>query len=38
MTFIDDQQFSVTTDCNNGSGSYTLDGNNLTFGPIATTR
>ncbi|HYR00005.1 MAG TPA: META domain-containing protein, partial [Casimicrobiaceae bacterium] len=29
---------AVRADCNRGSGSYTLDGSALSFGPIAMTR
>jgi heat shock protein HslJ len=31
-------KIAVRADCNRGSGSYTLNGAALTFGPIATTR
>jgi heat shock protein HslJ len=38
LTFNEDGTLQAQVDCNSGSGSYTLDGTNLTFGPIATTR
>ncbi len=31
-------KIAVQADCNRGSGSYTLNGGALTFGPLATTR
>jgi len=31
-------QFSATTDCNSMSGSYTTEGNQISFGPIAMTK
>ncbi len=37
-TFMSDGEFSATTDCNNGGGSYKTDGGQLTFGPIAATK
>lgn len=38
VTFRDGEQFSVTTDCNNGAGSYKTEDTSLTFGPIAATK
>jgi heat shock protein HslJ len=35
---LDDGQVSVDTGCNTGRGSYTLAGDAITFGPLATTR
>ncbi|MFW0870913.1 MAG: META domain-containing protein [Patescibacteria group bacterium] len=35
--FTADGQFSTGTDCNTASGSYTLDGETITFGPMAVT-
>ena len=37
LTFADDTRFSSSTDCNQLMGTYTLDGNSLTFGQIAST-
>ncbi len=33
LTFKTDGSVGVTTDCNNGGGSYTVDGKNLQIGP-----
>ena len=33
-----DGRAAVRADCNRGSGTYTLDGRSLSFGPLATTR
>lgn len=39
MTFDDSGQVHITTDCNNGSGSYTVQNDTeLTFGFIASTK
>jgi heat shock protein HslJ len=38
LQFQPDGRVVVRADCNRGSGTYTLDGNRLTFGPIALTR
>lgn len=38
LAFEDDNRFSSTTDCNNVSGSYTLDGNNLKFENMLSTQ
>lgn len=38
ITFDNDGRFSATTDCNSMNGSYTTDGNKITFGQIAMTR
>lgn len=38
LTFEDDGMFSATTDCNQMSGSYTVDGQKLSFGPILMTK
>lgn len=37
VTLQSDGRAVFTTDCNGGNGSYTIEGNNITFGPIATT-
>ena len=37
MTF-DAGSVALDTGCNTGRGSYTVDGDTVTFGPIATTR
>lgn len=37
-TFLSEGQFSSTTDCNNTFGEYTIEGNNLSFGPLASTK
>jgi heat shock protein HslJ len=37
LTFSDDGQVSITTDCNNGFGSYTYGEKALAFGAIAAT-
>ncbi|MFA0823229.1 MAG: META domain-containing protein [Methanomethylovorans sp.] len=33
LEFLPDSTYSITTDCNSGSGNYTLDGKSLTLGP-----
>jgi heat shock protein HslJ len=38
ITFLEDGTFQAQLDCNTGFGSYTLDGSNLTIGPIGSTR
>ena len=38
MVFGQDGGLSVRTGCNTGMGDYTIDGDQITFGPIATTR
>ena len=38
ITFNADGTVAVMLDCNRGNGSYVVDGSNLTFGPIASTR
>jgi heat shock protein HslJ len=38
LQFLPDGRVLVTAACNTGSGSYTLEGPSLSFGPIATTR
>lgn len=38
LTFDGDGSVSATTDCNKMSGSYELDGNQISFGPMAMTR
>lgn len=38
LTFGTDGTLSSTTDCNTANGSYTVDGNQITIGPLATTR
>ncbi len=37
MTFTHDGSVSVTTDCNAMSGTYALEGKQITFGPMAAT-
>lgn len=37
LTFKDDGTFSLTTDCNSGGGSYTIDKERVTFGPMFST-
>jgi heat shock protein HslJ len=37
-TFADDGTVSGSSGCNTFSGSYTLDGNSLSFGPLASTQ
>lgn len=37
LTFADGR-FSATTDCNSMSGEYSVSGNTITFGPIASTK
>lgn len=38
LTFQPDGSLQAQVDCNRGMGSYTLDGQSLTIGPLATTR
>jgi heat shock protein HslJ len=38
LTFNEDGSLQAKLDCNNGRGTYTLDGATLSFGPIASTR
>ena len=38
LTLSDDGSVSATTDCNSMNGTYELDGNQITFGPMAMTR
>lgn len=38
LTFVNDELFSATTDCNTLSGAYTLDAEAMSFGPIAATK
>lgn len=38
LTFTDSSRFSATTDCNNIGGSYTVDGNSITFSEIFSTK
>jgi para-nitrobenzyl esterase len=38
LEFLPGGKASIRADCNRGTGSYALDGNVLSFGPIATTR
>lgn len=38
LVFHPDGTFAIEADCNTGNGTYTLDGNRLTFGPIAITQ
>jgi para-nitrobenzyl esterase len=38
ISFLDDGSFQAQLDCNRGFGSYTLDGADLTIGPIGSTR
>jgi heat shock protein HslJ len=38
LTLNADGTLSAQVDCNGGSGTYTLDGASLTFGPLVTTR
>jgi heat shock protein HslJ len=38
IEFAADGSVTVRPGCNNGMGNYTVDGNTITFGPIATTR
>ncbi len=37
LTFWDDGTFSFKADCNNGGGSYTVEGNKIEFGPMMST-
>lgn len=37
LSFFPDGTYHIKADCNNGSGNYTLEGNNLTLGPAAIT-
>ncbi|MCC6454531.1 MAG: META domain-containing protein [Caldilineaceae bacterium] len=38
ITFNDDGSVQAQIDCNSGRGTYTVDGSNLTFGAITSTR
>lgn len=38
LTFAPDGSLTAQVDCNSGMGSYTLDGQSLLIGPLATTR
>jgi heat shock protein HslJ len=38
LELLPDGRVAVQVDCNRGTGSYTLDGNRLTIGPLAMTR
>ena len=38
VMFTNDGRVSIKTDCNSGSGSYTVANGQLTFGPIASTK
>ncbi len=38
LAFFDDGTLGVKADCNTGSGSYTVDGSTIEFGPMALTR
>ena len=38
LTFTDDGQVQVTTDCNNMSGSYRVEEHRIEFGQMASTR
>ena len=37
LTFFPDGTYHIKADCNSGSGTYTLEGNNLTLGPATIT-
>jgi heat shock protein HslJ len=37
LAFFADGTYYIKADCNSGSGTYTLDGNNLTLGPTTIT-
>jgi heat shock protein HslJ len=37
LVFWDDGTFGFKADCNSGSGSYTVEGNRIEFGPMMTT-
>lgn len=37
LALFPDGTYHIKADCNNGSGTYTLEGNNLTLGPAAIT-
>ena len=37
LTFWEDSTFSFIADCNSGNGSYTVDNNQIEFGPMMTT-
>ncbi|KKH97670.1 hypothetical protein EO95_00955, partial [Methanosarcina sp. 1.H.T.1A.1] len=37
LAFSPDGTYHIKADCNSGSGTYTLEGNNLTLGPTAIT-
>lgn len=38
LVFYPDGTLTLKVDCNSGRGTYTLDGNRMTFGPIALTK
>ncbi|WP_226990618.1 META domain-containing protein [Methanosarcina acetivorans] len=38
LAFFPDGTYHIKADCNNGSGNYTLEGNNLTLGSASITR
>ncbi len=38
LTFRTNNQFDMATDCNNGGGTYTVNGTNLTFSDIMSTQ
>ncbi len=38
LQFVSDEQVTLQADCNRGSGSYTLNGSQMEFGVIASTR
>ena len=38
LAFSDDGRMTVSTGCNTGGGTYTVDGANMSFGPIALTK
>lgn len=38
LSFTEDGTVSATTDCNSMNGTYELEGNQITFGPMAMTR
>ena len=38
IVFTNDGRISIKTDCNSGSGSYTVEGGKIAFGPIASTK
>ncbi|MCC4769434.1 META domain-containing protein [Methanosarcina sp. DH2] len=37
LAFFDDGTYYIKADCNSGSGTYVLEGNNLTLGPVTIT-